>query len=209
MNSIAQHAVPNGSGQSELPRAQFTIVSTLEVRYVAPASSSISRSDSPGSVISPFSACSPGTLPGLRATIELVGLSMSVGILGGPAILWAREIFHKLGGRARVLRHVQPLVGLGEEAIGLGVVPFIQQLRGLDECPLFLAERVERGGERIRARRQVPVVDAQMRPVDAEELALVPIKDDERGRGVAMLQRNGADVGVEAQQDVVGDPPLH
>ena len=32
MNSIAQQAVPNGSGQSELPRAQLTIVSSLVVR---------------------------------------------------------------------------------------------------------------------------------------------------------------------------------
>ncbi len=70
MNSIAQHAVPKGSGHNELPRAQFTTVSSLVVRYVAPARSSTSRSASPGRVISPFSAPSPGATPGLRGMIE-------------------------------------------------------------------------------------------------------------------------------------------
>jgi len=32
MNSIAQHAVPNGSGQRELPRAHPTSVSSFVVR---------------------------------------------------------------------------------------------------------------------------------------------------------------------------------
>ena len=32
MNSIAQQAVPNGSGQSEFPRAQFTTASSFVVR---------------------------------------------------------------------------------------------------------------------------------------------------------------------------------
>src|SRR5205085_9842431 len=70
MNSIAQHAVPNGSGQSELPRAQSTTFSSFVVRYVAPARSSSSRSDSPGSVMSPFSAPSPGATPALRGMID-------------------------------------------------------------------------------------------------------------------------------------------
>src|SRR5207253_635938 len=71
MNSMAQHAVPKGRGQSELPRAQSTTLSTRVVRYVAPARSSTSRADSPGRVMSPFSAPSPGATPALRGMMEL------------------------------------------------------------------------------------------------------------------------------------------
>src|SRR5947208_16155307 len=80
MNSMAQQAVPNGSGQSELPRAQLTIVSSVVVRYVPPARSSVSFSASPGRVISPFSAPSPGATPGLRGMMVSGCCTFSVGI---------------------------------------------------------------------------------------------------------------------------------
>src|SRR5262249_7477702 len=64
-----------GRGHSELPRAHPIIVSSFVVRYVPPARSVISRSASPGRVISPFSGSSLGGAPGLRAMMDS-GLSI-------------------------------------------------------------------------------------------------------------------------------------
>src|SRR5687768_16366718 len=80
MNSIAQQAVPNGRGQSELPRAQLSIASSFVVRYV-PARSSTSRSDSPGSVIRPFSGPSPGATPALRGMMDSEFSNFCTGIV--------------------------------------------------------------------------------------------------------------------------------
>src|SRR2546423_11626980 len=112
--------------------------------------------------------------------MELGGFSMSVGILGGVAILWARETFHKVGGGARVLRHVQPLVCIGKEAIGLRVLLFIEQLSRLDERSRLGAKALKRSIERIvlvalHVPLLVPVVDPQnVLPVDAKALPSAP-----------------------------------
>ncbi len=113
MNSIAQQAVPNGSGHSELPRAQSTTASSFVVRYVPLPRSSTSRSASPGRVIRPFSAPWPGATPALRGMIEsarsivLTGRSVldGAGYLGASTRVGRRfyaiwENFHKVEPRA-------------------------------------------------------------------------------------------------------------
>src|SRR5205823_9528066 len=100
MNSIAQHAVPKGNGQSELPRAQPTIASSFVVRYVPPARSVISRADSPGSVMRPFSGSSPGAMPCLRPMIESGFSNLCEGIHRGAILLEKTFTSH-----ARIVGH--------------------------------------------------------------------------------------------------------
>src|ERR1051325_3199778 len=108
MNSMAQHAVPNGSGHSELPRAQLTIVSSVVVRYVPPARSWISRSASPGSVSSPLSGPSPGGRPGLRGMIDpglsMRSMGMEVCCRGRAESYGLEKVFTSTGPRFPVMR---------------------------------------------------------------------------------------------------------
>src|SRR5262245_60466943 len=73
-----------------------------------------------------------------------VGFSNSLGILGGLAILWAGEFFHKIGRGACVCWHPESLVDVGKDLVCLRILLVIEKFSGPDESSRLGVKALQR-----------------------------------------------------------------